>query len=82
MTNREDWWIAEQSQAGISSRVYQPGPYSDRESLLWSFDEVVKRAATIWIWDLGLREFDLRPHRARDACRAGTTVSRSIRCFA
>jgi len=46
MTNREDWWIAEQSQAGISSRVYQPGPYSDREELLWSFDEIVKRAAT------------------------------------
>ncbi len=44
-TNREDWWIAEQSQAGISSRVYQPGPYSERESLLWSFDEVVKAEA-------------------------------------
>jgi Rieske 2Fe-2S family protein len=45
ITNREDWWIAEQSQAGISSRVYQPGPYSTREQLLWSFDEVVKREA-------------------------------------
>ncbi|HWF83896.1 MAG TPA: RHO alpha subunit C-terminal catalytic domain-containing protein, partial [Vicinamibacterales bacterium] len=45
LTNREDWWIAEQSQAGINSRVYQPGPYSDRESLLWSFDEIVRREA-------------------------------------
>lgn len=42
LTNREDWWIAEQSQAGITSRVYQPGPYSERESLLWSFDEIVR----------------------------------------
>jgi phenylpropionate dioxygenase-like ring-hydroxylating dioxygenase large terminal subunit len=45
VTNREDWWIAEQSQAGISSRVYQPGPYSEREELLWSFDEIVRRSA-------------------------------------
>ena len=45
LTNREDWWIAEQSQAGISSRVYQPGPYSEREELLWSFDEIVRREA-------------------------------------
>ena len=45
LTNREDWWIAEQSQAGINSRVYRPGPYSERESLLWSFDEIVRREA-------------------------------------
>jgi Rieske 2Fe-2S family protein len=45
LTNREDWWIAEQSQAGINSRVYGPGPYSERESLLWSFDEIVRREA-------------------------------------
>jgi Rieske 2Fe-2S family protein len=45
LTNREDWWIAEQSQAGINSRVYQPGPYSEREELLWSFDEIVRRSA-------------------------------------
>ncbi|HEV3060994.1 MAG TPA: aromatic ring-hydroxylating dioxygenase subunit alpha [Vicinamibacterales bacterium] len=43
LTNREDWWIAEQSQAGISSRMYRPGPYSERESLLWSFDEIVRQ---------------------------------------
>jgi Rieske 2Fe-2S family protein len=45
LTNREDWWIAEQSQAGINSRVYEPGPYSEREELLWSFDEIVRREA-------------------------------------
>ncbi len=45
ITNREDWWIAEQSQAGINSRVYSPGPYSDREALLWSFDELVRKSA-------------------------------------
>ena len=45
LTNREDWWIAEQSQAGIQSRMYQPGPYSEREELLWSFDEIVRRSA-------------------------------------
>jgi glycine betaine catabolism A len=44
-TNKEDWWIAEQSQAGIQSRVYQPGPYSEREALLWSFDDIVRREA-------------------------------------
>ncbi len=45
LTNREDWWISEQSQAGINSRIYQPGPYSEREELLWSFDEIVRREA-------------------------------------
>ena len=45
LTNREDWWIAEQSQLGINSRLYQPGPYSEREELLWSFDEIVRREA-------------------------------------
>jgi Rieske 2Fe-2S family protein len=47
ITNREDWWITEQSQAGINSRVYTPGPYSEREALLWSFDEIVRRSANL-----------------------------------
>jgi glycine betaine catabolism A len=47
VTNREDWWIAEQSQAGITSRAYTPGPYSEREELLWSFDDVVRRSAGV-----------------------------------
>jgi Rieske 2Fe-2S family protein len=45
VTNREDWWISEQSQAGINSRVYSPGPYSEREELLWNFDAIVRREA-------------------------------------
>jgi Rieske 2Fe-2S family protein len=45
LTNREDWWISEQSQAGISSRAYEPGPYSEREELLWSFDRIVRESA-------------------------------------
>ena len=45
LTNREDWWIAEESQAGINSRVYTPGPYSEREALLWSFDRIVRQEA-------------------------------------
>jgi Rieske 2Fe-2S family protein len=40
-TNREDWAISEQSYLGISSRGYQPGPYSLRESQLWEFDQFV-----------------------------------------
>jgi Rieske 2Fe-2S family protein len=40
-TNREDWAISEQSYLGISSRGYQPGPYSDRERQLWEFDQFV-----------------------------------------
>ena len=40
-TNREDWAISEQSQAGIQSRRYTPGPYTGREALLHAFDEYV-----------------------------------------
>ena len=40
-TNREDWAISEQSYLGISSRGYQPGPYSEREKQLWEFDQFV-----------------------------------------
>ena len=42
-TNREDWAISEQSYLGISSRGYQPGPYSERERQLWDFDQFVLR---------------------------------------
>ena len=44
LTNKKVWWIAEQWQAGINSRVYSPGPDSERETLLWSFDDIVKQA--------------------------------------
>jgi phenylpropionate dioxygenase-like ring-hydroxylating dioxygenase large terminal subunit len=40
-TNREDWRVSELSQLGISSRGYEPGPYSPREGLLWDFDRIV-----------------------------------------
>ena len=37
-TNRQDWHICEQSQRGVSSRVYRPGPYSPRESIPAAWD--------------------------------------------
>jgi glycine betaine catabolism A len=37
-TNRQDWHICEQSQLGILSRVYSPGPYSPRESVPAAWD--------------------------------------------
>jgi glycine betaine catabolism A len=40
-TNRQDWWVCEQAQAGISSRAYRPGPYSNREDLLYAFDRFI-----------------------------------------
>ena len=36
--NRQDWSIVEQGQSGISSRRYQPGPYSPRESMSAAWD--------------------------------------------
>ena len=44
-TNREDWQISEQSQLGITSRAYTPGPYSKREELLHAFDKIVESGA-------------------------------------
>ncbi|HEY2432679.1 MAG TPA: aromatic ring-hydroxylating dioxygenase subunit alpha [Vicinamibacterales bacterium] len=44
MTNKQDWQVCELSQAGISSPAYVPGPYSNREDLLYAFDR--------WIVDL------------------------------
>jgi len=41
MTNRQDWHVCELSQAGISSRGYTPGPYSNREDLLYAFDRMI-----------------------------------------
>ncbi len=38
-TNLEDWKICEQSQLGINSKKYVPGPYSGQESLLAAYDE-------------------------------------------
>ena len=44
LTNRQDWHVSELSQRGISSRAYLPGPYSNRESLLWGLDDIVREA--------------------------------------
>jgi len=41
MTNRQDWHVCELSQAGISSPAYAPGPYSNREDLLYAFDRFI-----------------------------------------
>jgi glycine betaine catabolism A len=38
VTNRQDWDIVERSQLGISSRKYEPGPYSPRESIPAAWD--------------------------------------------
>src|SRR4029079_10460009 len=38
VTNRQDWHIVEQSQLGIASRRYTPGPYSPRESMPAAWD--------------------------------------------
>lgn len=36
--NRQDWHVCELSQQGISSRVYEPGPYSSRECIPAAWD--------------------------------------------
>jgi Rieske 2Fe-2S family protein len=41
MTNKQDWSVCELSQAGISSPAYVPGPYSNREDLLYAFDRFI-----------------------------------------
>jgi Rieske 2Fe-2S family protein len=43
LTNRQDWQVCELSQAGISSRAYTPGPYSNREDLLHAFDRFIEK---------------------------------------
>ena len=42
ITNRQDWALSELAQQGISSRGYQPGPYSNREELLHALDVFVQ----------------------------------------
>lgn len=39
MTNKQDWHVCELSQQGISSRAYEPGPFSSRESIPAAWDE-------------------------------------------
>lgn len=41
ITNKQDWQLSELAQEGISSKGYQPGPYSNREELLLALDRFV-----------------------------------------
>jgi glycine betaine catabolism A len=41
ITNRQDWQLSELAQQGIASRGYVPGPYSNREELLYALDAFV-----------------------------------------
>ncbi|MGH6783761.1 MAG: aromatic ring-hydroxylating oxygenase subunit alpha [Sphingomicrobium sp.] len=43
IVNRQDWRIIEQSQKGIASRRYTPGPYSPRESIPAAWDRYYLR---------------------------------------
>ena len=38
LTNRQDWAGNELTQLGVASRAYAPGPYVQREGLLYAFD--------------------------------------------
>ena len=40
-TNGQDWRVSELAQQGISSPAYRPGPYSNREDLLYAFDQFI-----------------------------------------
>jgi len=41
ITNKQDWQLSDLAQIGISSKGYQPGPYSNREVLLLGLDRFV-----------------------------------------
>jgi len=43
LTNRQDWHVSELTQLGLKSRAYSPGPYSDREDLLYALDRIVAK---------------------------------------
>ena len=43
LTNRQDWHVNELTQAGMRSRAYSPGPYSNAEGLLGAFDHYYLR---------------------------------------
>lgn len=43
VTNRQDWHIVEESQIGVSSSRYEPGPYSARESMPAAWDREYQR---------------------------------------
>jgi Rieske 2Fe-2S family protein len=42
LTNKQDWELSELAQEGIASKGYLPGPYSNREELLFALDRFVR----------------------------------------
>ncbi|HVV97467.1 MAG TPA: SRPBCC family protein, partial [Rhodanobacteraceae bacterium] len=38
LTNRQDWELCENTQRGVASNAWEPGPYSELESQLAAFD--------------------------------------------
>ena len=42
LTNQQDWDLSDRAQEGISNYGYQPGPYSNREELLFGLDRWVQ----------------------------------------
>lgn len=44
LTNSQDWEISERSQRGVASRAYQPGPYSNLESVIAIWDREYLKA--------------------------------------
>ena len=42
ITNKQDWELSELAQEGIASKGYLPGPYSNREELLFALDRFVR----------------------------------------
>jgi glycine betaine catabolism A len=44
MTNRQDWELCANAHLGVTSRAWQPGPYSELESQLAAFDRQYRRA--------------------------------------
>lgn len=44
LTNRQDWELCENTQRGVASRAWTPGPYSELESQLAAFDRHYLRA--------------------------------------
>ncbi|MCI0673270.1 MAG: aromatic ring-hydroxylating dioxygenase subunit alpha [Myxococcaceae bacterium] len=48
LTNEQDWELSDLAQAGISSRGYRPGPFSNREEMLTAMDRwVLERVGTL-----------------------------------
>ena len=44
LTNRQDWQLCVDAYKGVSSRAWEPGPYSELESQLAAFDRQYLRA--------------------------------------